>query len=84
MPWTDSDLEQLYLYGRLLLPQLPTGDNDPMPQLSKSVQLTHLRIAVTSDEAITLGPRQRRARASRCRARGKGRRPSPSWTSSRR
>jgi type I restriction enzyme R subunit len=25
-----------------------------MPQLSKSVQLTHLRIAVTSDEAITL------------------------------
>lgn len=54
MPWADPDLERLFLYGRLLLLELPTGDNDPMPQLSKSVQLTHLRIAVTSDEAITL------------------------------
>ena len=54
MPWPDADLERLFLYGRLLLLELPTGDNDPMPQLSKSVQLTHLRIAVTSDEAITL------------------------------
>ena len=54
MPWADTDLERLFLYGRLLLLELPTGDNDPMPQLSRSVQLTHLRIAVTSDEAITL------------------------------
>jgi type I restriction enzyme R subunit len=54
MPWADADLERLFLYGRLLLLELPTGDNDPMPQLSKSVQLTHLRIAVTSEEAITL------------------------------
>jgi type I restriction enzyme R subunit len=54
MPWADADLERLFLYGRLLLLELPTGDNDPMPQLSKSVQLTHLRIAVASDEAITL------------------------------
>ena len=30
------------------------ADKDPMPQLSKSVQLTHLRIAVTSDAAIAL------------------------------
>lgn len=54
MPWADPDLERLFLYGRLVLLELPAGDNDPMPQLSKSVQLTHLRLAVTSDEAITL------------------------------
>jgi type I restriction enzyme R subunit len=54
MPWTDTDLEKLFLYGKALLTELPTGDNDPMPQLSKSVQLTHLRIAVASDSAITL------------------------------
>ena len=54
MPFIDTDLERLFLYGRLLLLELPSTDDDPMPQLSKSVQLTHLRIAVTSDEAITL------------------------------
>ena len=54
MPFTDVDLERLFLFGRLLLTELPSGDNDPMPQLSKSVQLTHLRIAVTSDAAIGL------------------------------
>ena len=54
MPFTDVDLERLFLYGRLLLTELPNGENDPMPQLSKSVQLTHLRIAVTSDAAIGL------------------------------
>ena len=54
MPFTDTDLERLFLYGRLLLLDLPGRENDPMPQLSKSVQLTHLRIAVTSDEAIEL------------------------------
>lgn len=54
MPWADADLERLFLFGRLLLLEIPARDNDPMPQLSKSVQLTHLRIAVTSDEAITL------------------------------
>jgi len=55
MPFTDTDLERLFLYGRLLLLELPARDNDPMPQLSKSVQLTHLRIAVTSDAAIVPG-----------------------------
>ena len=56
MPWTDTDLEELFLYGKALLTELPTGDNDPMPQLSKAVQLTHLRIAVASDSSITLTP----------------------------
>jgi len=54
MPWTDTDLEELFLYGKALLTELPTGANDPMPQLSKSVQLTHLRIAVTSESSIAL------------------------------
>ncbi len=54
MPWTDTDLEQLFLFGRMLLAELGGGDNDPMPQVSKSVQLTHLRIAVTSDGSIGL------------------------------
>ena len=53
-PFTDADLERLFLHGRLLLLELPPGDTDPMPQLSKSVQLTHLRIAVTSDASIAL------------------------------
>jgi type I restriction enzyme R subunit len=54
MPWIDTDWERLFLYGRLLLLELPRGDNSPMPQISKSVQLTHLRIAVTSEAAIPL------------------------------
>jgi type I restriction enzyme R subunit len=54
MPWVDVDLERLFLYGRLLLLELPAGENSPMPQISKSVQLTHLRIAVTSEAAIEL------------------------------
>ncbi|OZF33041.1 restriction endonuclease subunit R [Rhodococcus sp. 14-2483-1-1] len=54
MPWADPDLERVFLYGRLLLTELPPRENDPMPQLSKSVQLTHLRLSVTADEA-TIG-----------------------------
>lgn len=54
MPFVDTDLERLFLYGRLLLLELPGRDDDPMPQLSKTVQLTHLRIAVTSEAAIEL------------------------------
>lgn len=54
MPWADTDWERLFLYGKLLLLELPPNENSPMPQISKSVQLTHLRIAVTSDSAIEL------------------------------
>ncbi len=54
MPWADADWERLFLYGRLLLLELPPNENSPMPQISKTVQLTHLRIAVTSDGAIHL------------------------------
>lgn len=54
MPWADASLERLFLYGKLLLTVLPASENDPMPQLSKSVQLTHLRLAVTSEGAVEL------------------------------
>ena len=54
MPWADTDWERMFLYGRLLLLELPRGANSPMPQIAKSVQLTHLRIAVTSEAAIEL------------------------------
>ncbi|MGD7732931.1 type I restriction endonuclease subunit R [Propionibacteriaceae bacterium G57] len=54
MPWTDPDLEELFLYGRALLTELPAGESDPLPQLSKEVQLTHLRIALTSEGSIGL------------------------------
>ncbi|MGN6412516.1 type I restriction endonuclease subunit R [Flexivirga sp.] len=54
MPWADADLERLFLFGKLLLSDLPAREDDPMPQLSKSVQLTHLRLSVTSEGAIAL------------------------------
>jgi type I restriction enzyme R subunit len=50
MPWTDRDLESLYLYGRALLPLLPTEPADPLPQISESVLLTHLRTEAQGEE----------------------------------
>ncbi|MGI9093363.1 MAG: type I restriction endonuclease subunit R [Mycobacteriales bacterium] len=50
MPWTDRDLESLYLYGRALLPLLPTAPGDPLPQISESVLLTHLRTEAQGQE----------------------------------
>jgi len=43
MPWTERDLESLYLYGRALQPLLPAAPGDPLPQISDAVLLTHLR-----------------------------------------
>lgn len=54
MQYIDPSLEKLYLYGKVLLTQLPAPDGDPMPQISKQVQLTHLRMAVTDQTAIDL------------------------------
>ena len=54
MSWPDADLERLFLYGKLLLHELPALDSDPMPQLSQSVQLTHLRLAITGEGSIAL------------------------------
>jgi type I restriction enzyme R subunit len=80
MPFTDTDLERLFLYGRMLLSELPARENDPMPQLSKSVQLTHLRIAATSEGAITLEGSAEPGTA--LPGEGKGPITEPNWTSS--
>jgi type I restriction enzyme R subunit len=50
MPWTDRDLESLYLYGRALQPLLPTAPGEPLPQISDSVLLTHLRTEAQAEE----------------------------------
>jgi type I restriction enzyme R subunit len=50
MPWSERELEELYLYGKLLLQLLPRRPVDPLPQLSESVLLTHLRNEVTADQ----------------------------------
>lgn len=50
MPWTDRDLESLYLYGRALLPLLPSAPDEPLPQISESVLLTHLRTEAQGEE----------------------------------
>lgn len=58
MPWTDRDLESLYLYGRALLPLLPTAPGEALPQISESVLLTHLRTEAQGEEenlALTTG-----------------------------
>ncbi|MFT4087672.1 MAG: DEAD/DEAH box helicase family protein [Gordonia sp. (in: high G+C Gram-positive bacteria)] len=55
MPWSDASLERLFLFGKVLLVELPAADSDPMPQLSRAVQLTHLRLSVTDEGSIALG-----------------------------
>ena len=58
MPWTERDLEELYLYGKALAPLLPTAADDPLPQISESVLLTHLRTeaqAVEEDLSLDEG-----------------------------
>lgn len=50
MPWTEKDLEEMYLYGRALRALLPGAPEDPLPQISDSVLLTHLRTEVVAVE----------------------------------
>lgn len=52
MSWTDRTLESLYLYGRALLAMLPAAADDPLPQISDSVLLTHLRTEAQGEEAV--------------------------------
>lgn len=54
VPWTDYAHEELFLYGRALLLELPVDPGAPVPLVSKSVQLTHLRTSVTSEESLSL------------------------------
>ncbi|MHB1067866.1 MAG: type I restriction endonuclease subunit R, partial [Candidatus Nanopelagicales bacterium] len=50
MPWSERELEELYMYGKALLPLLPRRPGDPLPQLANSVLLTHLRNEATGDQ----------------------------------
>lgn len=54
MPFIDPQLEKLYLYGKLLLTELPASEDDQLPQLSKQVQMTHLRLSVSAETSIKL------------------------------
>jgi type I restriction enzyme R subunit len=55
MPWTEAALERLYIYGKALLSLLPGGVDDPLPQISDAVLLTHLRTEAQSvEEDISL------------------------------
>jgi type I restriction enzyme, R subunit len=44
VPFQSNDMEQLYLYGRILLARLPRSEDDELPDLSDAAVLTHLRI----------------------------------------
>jgi type I restriction enzyme R subunit len=56
MPWTDPDLERLYLYGKALSPLLPSRPDEPLPHISDTVLLTHLRTeAQAVEENLALG-----------------------------
>jgi len=44
VPFQSTDMEQVYLYGRILLTRLPRNEGDELPDLSDAAVLTHLRI----------------------------------------
>jgi type I restriction enzyme R subunit len=51
MSWTDRELEELYLYARMLASKLPAGPGEePVPHLSDAIRLTHLRTEATAVE----------------------------------
>ncbi|WP_137816381.1 hypothetical protein [Gandjariella thermophila] len=54
MPYTDRELERLYLYGRLLLNVLPRREDAGVD--IGQVDLTHLRITKTGEDNLSLTP----------------------------
>lgn len=44
VPFRSTEMEQLYLYSRILLSRLPRDEGDELPDLSHAAVLTHLRI----------------------------------------
>ncbi|WP_226873763.1 type I restriction endonuclease subunit R [Microbispora sitophila] len=54
VPYTDDDLERLYLFGRFLLNRLPRRE-DPAVDIGE-VDLTHLRISKTGEHDVSLAP----------------------------
>ena len=83
-PWPDTDLERLFLYGRLLLSDLPAAGERP-DAAAEQVRPADppARSSVTADEAAIELDRLRRARHRAARARARARSPSRCSTSSR-
>jgi type I restriction enzyme R subunit len=54
MPFTDTDLEKLYTFGRFLLLVLPGPAEGNAPHLDEEVQLTYYRLQKLSEGAIGL------------------------------
>ena len=54
LPYTDTDLESLYIYGRFLLPRLPR-EHDGAVDLGDDVVLAALRIETTGTQDVGLG-----------------------------
>ncbi len=54
MPFSDDELEKLYLYGRLLERRLPARQEGAV-DLGDEVRLTHLRITHTGTHDVSLG-----------------------------
>lgn len=54
VPYSDEDLEKLYLFGKILLPRLP-AKKEPSLDLGDEVELTHLRTETTGTHDLSLG-----------------------------
>ncbi|MGV9763578.1 type I restriction endonuclease subunit R [Micromonospora tulbaghiae] len=54
VPYTDTELERLYLYGRHLLNRLPRGDDGGVD--IGEVDLSHLRVEKTGEHDVSLLP----------------------------
>lgn len=55
LPVSASDMERLYLYGRILLTRLRDEDEPPGPELAGLANLTHLRLEAGQVTAATPG-----------------------------
>ena len=55
VPYTDSELEMLYGFGRLLLPHLPTGRGGTVVEAGDDVALQYYRLERTSSGPIAVG-----------------------------
>lgn len=55
VPVGSPDMERIYLYGRMLLPRLPSDDDEGIVDLSEAAILTHLRIekSAFTDASLT-------------------------------
>ena len=52
--YTDSDLEKLYVWGRVLLQKLPTPEGDLPVGLQAAIDLESLKVKKTGEHALTL------------------------------